>query len=70
MLSLDDEHNRQRVRNFEDGILDAARSAMMVAGAAEAVVLMRRRERDEPLESAPGRRHRGYSRGQPRHPLA
>jgi len=70
MLSLDDEHNQQRVRNFEDGILDAARSAMMVAGAAEAVVLMRRRERDEPLESAPGRRHRGHSRGQPRHPLA
>ena len=70
LLSLDDEHNHQRVRNFEDGILDAARRAMMVAGAAEAVVLMRRRERDEPLESAPGRRHRGHSRGQPRHPLA
>jgi len=70
MLSLDDEHNQQRVRNFEDGIMDAARSAMMVAGAAEAVVLMRRRERGEPLESTPGRRLRGYSRGQPRHPLS
>ena len=69
MLSLDDEHNQQRVRSFEDGILEAARSTMMVAGAAEAAVLMRRRERGEPLESAPGRRHRGYSRGQPRHPL-
>ena len=45
MLSLNDEHNQQRIRNFEDSILDAARSTMMVAGAAEAVVLMRRRER-------------------------
>ena len=68
LLSIDDRRAEQHVLAFEEAILGAARSAMMAAGAAEAVVLMRRRARGEPLERDLGRRHRGHSRGQPRHP--
>jgi len=68
LLGINDERAEQRVLVFEEAILDAARSVMMAAGAAEAVVLMRRRARGEPLERDLGRRRRGHSRGQPRHP--
>ena len=68
LLGINDDHAQHRVLVFEEAILDAARSAMMAAGAAEAVVLMRRRARSEPLDRDLGRRRRGHSRGQPRHP--
>jgi hypothetical protein len=68
LLDINDERTEQRVLVFEEAILDAARSVMMAAGAAEAVVLTRRRARGEPLENDLGRRHRGHARGQPRHP--
>jgi len=70
LLDPDDEHALEHIIVFEDSLLQASRTLLLAAGAAETVLLLRRRARGEPLELEPSRRRRGYWLGQPRHPLS
>lgn len=70
LLDPDDEHALEHIHMFEDSLLQASRVLLLAAGAAETVLLLRRRARGESLENEPGRRRRGYWLGQPRHSLS